>query len=83
MGEGGLRRRTMYFSTVDLGYSMPILRNSPTMCGAPQSGLADDIRRMRSRTCLGIVGRPGLPALDNFLQCSLNFLSRQAMTVSG
>lgn len=38
VGEGGLRRRTRYVSTVDLATSMPSFCNSPTIRGAPQVG---------------------------------------------
>ena len=61
VAEGGFRRRTMYFATVDFGRSMPILPSSPTIRGAPQSGLADDMRRIRSRTSLGDRWPPRLP----------------------
>ena len=50
VGEEGPRRRTMYFSTVDLVTSIPIFRSSPAIFGAPHSGLAADNRRMRPRT---------------------------------
>lgn len=53
------------------------------MRGEPQKGLAVDISRIR-RTIFGSTdGRPGLPFLDNFAQCSLNFLRLQATTVAG
>lgn len=39
VADGGVRRRTMYLATVDMGRSMPILANSPTIRGAPQSGI--------------------------------------------
>ena len=82
VADGGRRRRTMYFATVDFGTSIPILPSSPTILGAPQSGLADDILRMRSRTSRGIDGRPGLPERDSSLRYSRNFRRRQARTVS-
>ena len=81
--EGGVRRRTMYCSTVDFANSIPIICSSPTIRGAPQSGLAEDIRRMRSRTSLVIAGLPGLPDRHNLVQYSRNFLLCHAMTVSG
>jgi hypothetical protein len=46
----------MYFSKVDFLRLIPIFANSPTMCGAPLSGLADDILRIRSRTSLATDG---------------------------
>jgi hypothetical protein len=58
-------------------------RSSPAMCGAPQSGLAADTLRMRSRISRGIAGRPGFPDPLSFLQYSRSFRRRQARTVSG
>ena len=37
VGDGGLRTRGRYFSTVDLATVMPSLRSSPTMRGDPHS----------------------------------------------
>lgn len=51
--------------------------------GAPQSGLANDIQRMRSRISREIAGRPGLPDLRSLDQYARNLLGRQATTVSG
>lgn len=42
VGEGGLRRRTMYFSTVDLASWMPKFPSSPTTRGDPQNRLGLD-----------------------------------------
>lgn len=61
VGDGGLRCRTRYFSTVDFATSMPSFRSSPTIRGAPYSGLARNMLRIRSRTSLAITGRPGVP----------------------
>jgi hypothetical protein len=54
-----------------------------TIRGTPQRGLADDTRRMRSRTSLATVGRPALPARVGLVQCSRNLRRRQAITVLG
>ena len=83
MGEGGLQRRAMYFSTVDFGRSMPIFCSSPTILGDPQSGLAEDMRRIRLRTSPGIGGRPGFPERLSPVQYFRNLRRRQAITVSG
>ena len=56
--EGGFRRRTMYFETAPWLISMPSLSNSLCIRGAPQSGLARDICRIRSRISAAILGRP-------------------------
>src|SRR5215831_18189183 len=50
VGEGGLRTRGRYFSTVDLATVMPSLRSSPTMRGDPHRGLERHISWMRSQT---------------------------------
>ena len=73
----------MYRATVDFARSIPIFLSSPVMRGAPHSGLADDIFRIRSRTSIEIPGRPGFPEGESFLQYSRNFRRRQAMTVAG
>jgi hypothetical protein len=63
VGDGGLRERTRYFSTVDLATSMPSFRSSPAMRSEPHAGLAAEILRMRQRSCFGTAGRPRfLPA---------------------
>ena len=41
--------------------SMPSLRSSPWMRGAPQPGFSRHILRIRSRTSLEMTGRPGFP----------------------
>ena len=83
VGDGGLRGRTLYFSTVDLATSMPSFRSSLRMRGDPQAGLDSDIFRMRSRTSLAMAGRPGLPARLSRVQWSRNRLRCQEMTVLG
>src|SRR5258708_18356709 len=44
--EGGFRRRTMYLLTLVSPTSMPSLRSSPWMRGAPQSGFSRLILRI-------------------------------------
>ena len=83
MGEGGLQRRTRYVSTVDLATSMPSFCNSPTIRGAPQVGWLCHIVRIRARTSLAIVGRPGLRRWLNCLQWLRKRWRCQAMTVRG
>src|ERR1700736_3997098 len=60
VGEGSLGRHGMYLPTVAWLTSMPSLSSSPWMRGAPQSGLAKLIRRIRSRISVLILGRPDL-----------------------
>ena len=62
---------------------MPSFASSPTICGEPQVGFILDRVRMSSWTSLGVAGRPGLPFLDNWVQCSLKRLRRHRITVSG
>src|SRR6266540_2922383 len=57
VGEGGLRRRSMYFATVDTATSMPSLASSLRMRGAPQVTFACDILRIRPTTS-GANGSP-------------------------
>ena len=57
--EGGFRRLTMYFSTVDFVISIPSLRISPRILGEPHRGLAVDIQRIRFRTSLAMGGQKG------------------------
>src|SRR5438876_3530095 len=56
--DGGRRGRTMYFETVASDTVRPSFSSSPWIRGAPQSGLARLIRRIRSRTSVLITGRP-------------------------
>jgi len=46
VGEGGVRWRRRYFSTVDFPTAMLSFRNSPKMCGEPQRGFAPEISRI-------------------------------------
>jgi hypothetical protein len=48
----------MYFATVVCPTSMPSLRSSPWMRGAPQSGFATLMSRMSWRMSAGVFGRP-------------------------
>ena len=59
VGEGTLGRHGRYLPTVAWLTSMPSLSSSPWMRGAPQSGLARLIWRIRSRISVLIWGRPG------------------------
>jgi hypothetical protein len=59
VGEGALRRRARCLPTVAWLTSMPSLSSSPWMRGAPQSGLARLIRRIRARISALVLGRPG------------------------
>ena len=52
------RRLIMYFETVDSEISMPSLRNSPWIRGAPHKGLLRHIRRISARFSGPILGRP-------------------------
>lgn len=63
-------------AAVDLATTMPIPLSSPRMRGEPQNGLAEDIRRMKSRTSLAAAGRPGFPDLVSWVQCSRNLRLR-------
>jgi hypothetical protein len=68
VGYGGFLDRTRYFSTVDLATSIPSFRNSPTIRGEPQPGLAADILRINALISSDTVGLPGLPCLLNLAQ---------------
>ena len=59
-GRGGtLGRHDMYLPTVAWLTTMPSLSSSPWIRGAPQRGLAMLIRRIRLRTSVQVLGRPG------------------------
>ena len=62
---------------------MPSFASSPTVCGEPQVGFMVDMVRISSCTFLRVAGRPGLPFLDNRVQCSLNRLRCHRITVFG
>ena len=57
--DGGRRRRAMYLATEVWPTSMPSLRSSPWMRGAPQRGFARLISRISCRTSRGTLGLPG------------------------
>src|SRR6478672_10183960 len=57
--EGGRLRRAMYLATQVWPTSMPSLRSSPWMRGAPQRGFAMLISRISCRTSRGTLGLPG------------------------
>ena len=60
VGDGGLRRLAMYFSTVLFATSIPSFASSPWMRGAPQRGFARLIALMRRTTSGAFAGRPRL-----------------------
>src|ERR1017187_1172915 len=59
--EGGFRRRTMYLLTLVWPMSMPSLRSSPWMRGAPQSGFSRLIFRINLRISFDAGGRARCP----------------------
>src|SRR5262245_32914116 len=72
----------MYLATMDWATSIPSLRSSPWIRGAPQSQLAWLIGQLSSRISLEIAGQP--PLDRNFhLQKALNPCRCQRITVSG
>lgn len=48
----------IYLATADCATSIPSIKNSPWMRGAPHQGFSRHIRRIRSRISLSILGRP-------------------------
>jgi hypothetical protein len=56
--EGGPLLRAIYLATLVWPISMPSLRSSPWILGAPHSGLAMLIPRISRRISNGTVGRP-------------------------
>jgi hypothetical protein len=80
---GGLRCRSIYLLTLVSPMSMPSLSSSPWMRGAPQSGLARLMLRIRSRTSCETVGLPVLPCRTFQVQNNRKPFRCQAMTVSG
>src|SRR5260370_1267156 len=81
--EGRFRRRTMYLLTLVSPTSMPSLRSSPWMRGAPQSGFSRLILRISLRISFDTGGRPRWPLRTFQVQNSRNPLRCQAMTVAG
>src|SRR5260370_1841447 len=59
--EGGFRRRTMYLITLVSPTSMPSLRSSPWMRGAPQSGVSRLIFRISLRISVDSGGKAPVP----------------------
>src|SRR6059036_184414 len=72
----------MYFETVACETVRPSFNSSPWILGAPQSGFARLICRIRSRSSLPIAGRPHLRRLFH-AQYSLKPRRCQPTTVSG
>src|SRR5258708_2116809 len=81
--EGGFRRWTMYLLTLVSPTSMPSLRSSPWMRGAPQIGLSRLILRISLRISFDTGGRPVWPLRTFQVQNSRNPLRCHAMTVAG
>src|ERR1700739_3102153 len=80
--EGGPLLRAMYLATLVWPISMPSLRSSPRILGAPHSGLAMLISRISRRISNGTVGRP--PRCRDFQrQYNLKPARCQRITVSG
>ena len=73
----------MYLLTLVSPTSMPSLRSSPWMRGAPQSGLSRLIFRISLRISFDTGGRPRWPRRTFQVQNSRNPLRCHAMTVSG
>ena len=88
--DGGRRRRAMYLATEVWPTSMPSLRSSPWMRGAPQRGFARLISRISCRTSKGTLGLPGRrrdfqrQKLRNPARCHRRIVSgRTIVTASG
>src|SRR5258708_11937285 len=80
--DGGSLRLAMYLATLVCPISMPSLRSSPWIRGAPHSGLAMLISRISSRISGVTVGRP--PRRRDFhRQYDLNPARCHLITVSG
>ena len=61
---GDLDRLIMYLATTVWPMRIPSLRSSPWIRGAPHSGLAWLIWRIRARTSWSTAGRPRRPKLE-------------------
>src|SRR5258708_29004133 len=81
--EGGFNGRIMYLLTLVAPMSMPSLRSSPWIRGAPQIGLSRLIFRISLRISFDTGGRPGWPRRTFQVQNNRNPLRCQAMTVAG
>ena len=80
--DGGCLRLAMYLATLVCPISMPSLRSSPWIRGAPHSGLAMLISRISLRISGATVGRP-LRRPDFHRQYDLNPARCHLITVSG
>src|SRR5215467_5789147 len=80
--EGGPLLRTIYLATLVWPISMPSLRSSPWIRGAPHNGLAMLISRISRRISNNTVGRPQR-FRDFQRQYDLKPARCQRMTVSG
>jgi hypothetical protein len=83
VGEGGLRRRGMYFATVEAATSIPTFASSFRMRGAPQITFACAILRIRLTTSRSSPGRPRRPGRLLRLQNLLNPSRCHRITVAG
>src|SRR6516165_1492609 len=80
--EGGALLRAIYLATLVWPISIPSLRSSPWILGAPHNGLALLISRISRRISKGTVGRPRR-RLDFQRQYDRNPARCQRITVSG
>src|SRR6202163_4737909 len=80
--EGGTLLRTIYLATLVWPTSMPSLRSSPWILGAPHNGLATLIWRISWRISTVTAGRPKR-CFDFRRQYDLNPARCQRITVSG
>src|ERR1035437_2606523 len=81
--EGGFRRWTRYLLTLVSPMSMPSLRSSPWMRGAPQSGFSRLIFRISLQISFDTGGRPRWARRTFQVQNRRNPLRCHAMTVWG
>src|SRR5260221_991572 len=80
--QGGTLLRTIYLATLVWPTSMPSLRSSPWILGAPHNGLAPLIWRISWRISTVTAGRPQR-RFDFHRQYDLNPARCQRITVSG
>src|SRR6202051_1416494 len=80
--RGGTLLRTIYLATLVWPTSMPSLRSSPWILGAPHNGLAPLILRINLRILPVPAGRPQR-SFDCRRQYDLNPARCQRITVSG
>src|SRR3979490_2282172 len=80
--DGGTLLRTIYLATLVWPTSMPSLRSSPWILGAPHNGLAPPIWRISWRISTVTAGRPQR-CFDFHRQYDLNPARCQRITVSG